>query len=788
PPTEKLQQEATSEAKPSESPEAEAPSIPKSPSATPPSRLPVSPHREEAQTPEGGAKNPEEPSATTPESDSKTLSSGESSDEEDEKEAAEKESEADSILPTSVLDKASAIAQHFSNSIRRSSLATDDSRSLGCPSPRLPSRNASSLSLGAEVSERSLRLNSACSEPQETFGVTDLSALSPREDSLFDGDRSIRRRRDSTLSKQDQLLIGKIKSYYENAENEDATFSLRRRESLTYIPSGLVRNSVSRFNSIPKDEDLGFNKGGSTNSAGIKSTSQSLQEMPVKDEEFRPSSEMIKIWQAMERDIGRSQGREKPPEALRNSKATALSLSNRNNTPSKDSDREGEESDLSTITEESMSPSPMKHKGLAANRTGSWKGAPKMFREEGAVLRATFPRIAQLKAEADGAPTSENSDQPDSADKAKTKVLHLARQYSQRIKTGRPVVRQRSQDVLMGKKSLPCVIEEKESSGKPSLTLPLVSSNQVAVERVRSPSPTHPCRSAGSPGVVSPGQAHARSPLSPPPAEGFNWPDVRELRSKYAVSDSDRSQQLPVGRSRSVPERMLDGGTKRRSSCSSSLLLGDGGSGEVPQYRPHLGQGTEQGESSARLHRANSLDHRLSSLHLGRLQRLHHELPDSHHAAVPGLPPHDAEKLPESEPEPEEAAKEAKEAAKEDKDDSNYVQIRSPTSREKISIMAVIDRCRAYQESDEYRQREEARARAEPNLPAVRARELDRAAAAAAATAAATATATATATTTVSSNEQEDEAQETSVESEQKAEAGQQSLVKNLREKFQNLR
>uniref|UniRef100_A0A0E9RZH8 Uncharacterized protein n=1 Tax=Anguilla anguilla TaxID=7936 RepID=A0A0E9RZH8_ANGAN len=38
---------------------------------------------------------------------------------------------------------------------------------------------------------------------------------------------------------------------------------------------------------------------------------------------------------------------------------------------------------------------------------------------------------------------------------------------------------------------------------------------------------------------------------------------------------------------------------------------------------------------------------------------------------------------------------------------SNYVQIRSPTSREKISIMAVIDRCRAYQESDEYRQRED---------------------------------------------------------------------------------
>lgn len=37
-----------------------------------------------------------------------------------------------------------------------------------------------------------------------------------------------------------------------------------------------------------------------------------------------------------------------------------------------------------------------------------------------------------------------------------------------------------------------------------------------------------------------------------------------------------------------------------------------------------------------------------------------------------------------------------------------YVEIRSPTSREKISILAVIDRCRAYQESDEYKRRSQS--------------------------------------------------------------------------------
>lgn len=108
------------------------------------------------------------------------------------------------------------------------------------------------------------------------------------------------------------------------------------------------------------------------------------------------------------------------------------------------------------------------------------------------------------------------------------------------------------------------------------------------------------------------------------------------------------------------------------------------------------------------------------------------------------------EKLSES----AETTKESKEG-----DDEKYVQIRSPTSREKISIMAVIDRCRVYQESDEYKQREDVKSKTESTRP----QELD----------------------STTASDQDNESQKTS--SGQKTEAGQQSIVKNLREKFQSM-
>lgn len=46
--------------------------------------------------------------------------------------------------------------------------------------------------------------------------------------------------------------------------------------------------------------------------------------------------------------------------------------------------------------------------------------------------------------------------------------------------------------------------------------------------------------------------------------------------------------------------------------------------------------------------------------------------------------------------------------------DESYVQIRSPTSREKISLKAVAERCKAYQDSEEYQKRKEGIQTADP--------------------------------------------------------------------------
>ncbi|KAG7473035.1 pleckstrin-likey domain-containing family G member 3 isoform X4 [Solea senegalensis] len=748
----KMPQETTSESEPAENTEAE--SLSDADSAL----ILASPQRSEELRPEGEAVLTEEP-----DSDSKTLSSGDSSDdEEDDKDAAKKEDEATSILPSSVLDKASAIAQHFSNSIKRGSVAQDDAHSLCCASPRLPSRTGSSRSLSAEPVDRMQRLTSVCSDLVEAFSATDSTLLSPRGDNLFDGDRGIQQRRDSMLSKQDQLLIGKIRSYYENAESQDANFRLQRRESLTYIPTGLVRSSVSRFNSIPKDKPALTNLLTTTTSSscdpssvespltvptdtydhmvftdplcsfksdqrsmgpedsaeGLKSTSQSLEDTPLEDEEFRPSSEMIKIWQVMERDITISPNVDRACEARRN--FTKI--------PNKNQDQEA--SDLNTDSLELKNPSSL------------------------TVLKVPLPVEAQLKVEAE-----EEMSQVDDVDKTKNKVLHLARQYSQRLKPTQPVVRQRIQGVLISKKTLPCVVEETEVSEKPNLTLKLVSQHKSSFPPLSPIDQSQP--STPLLGVVSSGQASTCSPISPPPpTESFTWPDVRELRSKYL------EQKGPVGRSHSISEQMF-GDLRRHSSCSSGHFLCEGTSMEVPPHKPCSSQDT----SSKPLLRAKSLDPQLGRVRVTELQKLQEQVVDSSHqdyfiaaeTPLPDDPQHKMviiEKLPAPESDPSQTVLKTKQ--EEVESDDSYVQIRSPTSREKISIMAVADRCRAYQDSDEYKLREEAKARSE----SVRPGELDQ--------------------TEASANNQNNE-EFVRTTCEQKTDAAQQSVVKNLREKFQNL-
>lgn len=190
---------------------------------------------------------------------------------------------------------------------------------------------------------------------------------------------------------------------------------------------------------------------------------------------------------------------------------------------------------------------------------------------------------------------------------------------------------------------------------------------------------------------------------------------------------------------------MFDSGLRRHSSCASSLLIADGVPSNVPPYKSQGSRDANRDERSKRLHRANSLDPRLSVAQMSELLKLQEQVTNGNYyiaaeASLPNDPDHKMT-IVETYPEPEET----REESKEEESDGSYVQIRSPTSREKISIVAVIERCRAYQESDEYKQREESKNK------------------------------------TPTSSTDQDESKRTS------SNCGAQSIVKNLREKFQNL-
>lgn len=582
------------------------------------------------------------------------------------------------LLPSSVLDRAGTIAHHFTNSIRRSSLAQEDVRLLGCASPR-PHGPTSSL-----------RREPVPPPPPETT-ETDLTVLSAGEDSFWDVTGDPGWRRDSTLSKQDQLLLSKIKRYYENAGSQSPTFCLQRRESLTFIPAGLVRSSISRINSIPKEdstettswvtppgpsaalatEDQALPDSSESLGESQRSSQQSSQDHPPEEEEFIPSSQMIRIWQTMEQKITLAQQENKISkleEAPQSFRASRFKVCDSMKVQNKDS--------------------PPESHGLQ-RAEGS--------EEELFVLKAPGLQGSQTKPEAGGEQT-------------KSKVLHLARQYSQKIKTAKPVVRQRSQGLLMCQKPLACVMEELEkveSSGRRRLasllakvqprrqTFTLCTDKpRLDLRNQAEPAEDHPTsslpwkeRGISTDQVQS--SSMAQSSLS---TEAFDWPDVQHLRSKYSAGGQKRA----LSRARSVPERLF---VRRHSSCSCA----------VPPEGPWLkGPWSESGdgwdadteECRRRLQRAASLDlHPRSRSMAGAAAELASLSSGGYFIAAKtpraDAPDHSVIVL-EKVQEPVEPA--------EEEGQENYIQIRSPTSKEKISLMAVMDRCRVYQDSDEYRE------------------------------------------------------------------------------------
>lgn len=408
------------------------------------------PECEEMELEENTESRDEEPSAVS-DPEPKTQSSEEYSEEDDE----EKEPEPSRILPSSVLDRSSAIAEHFSSS--RGGVDLDRAQSL---SPRSPGWTGRSYRLSTKREDQTSGLDCICSDLSEAFSTAESAVVSPRDDKLSDVNNGLCQRRDSILSKQDKLLINKIKSYYENAENQDASFKLQRRESLTYIPVGLVRSSISRLNSIPKDEPvfttlqqasikttpaltedatvsggvLDFSSSTQTDNHPKNNTEDlmfSCQENPPLDEEFRPSSEMIKIWQTMEQEIIGTQRLDTP----RIVRGPDLPLSDSNKIPKKTCDPIKEVSDIKSTTKESKSSG---------------------VEESSEVLREPVSQVDQLKVAGGSRPEEVSNDKD--LDLRMSKVQHLARKYSQKIKTTKSLVRPR-------KMVLPCVMEEAESSG-----------------------------------------------------------------------------------------------------------------------------------------------------------------------------------------------------------------------------------------------------------------------------------------------------------------------------------
>ncbi|XP_071377792.1 pleckstrin homology domain-containing family G member 3-like [Centroberyx affinis] len=525
------------------------------------------------------------------------LTNGEFSEEEEEVLLDSK-----SILPSSVLDQASVIAEHFISSLsRRSSLVSEDLRSLACPSPPLGSQTSNNL---LEFEEKTQVLASPSPEPQLT-PEADLStpAHEPAPNPLIEVERR------STLSKQDRLLIHKIRRYYEHAEHQDANFSIKRRESLSYIPAGLVRHLSRQLNSIPQDQTVPVHRKGSSPSrptswsvfdlpgleknqrtepharlqpqgpVEAKARSQSVSDASTTDEEFRPSSDMLKVWQDMEMEVNNSleekqdvqqTGEERPHDSrLQVTYGGEFSLDTSDAKTREEPLQILEESEMSTASEGSPISSPPTTFPAREGGSGqdSWLSKIPWSQEKGRVARAPLPRIISLRSGMD-----EDQILQDMG-KMKNKVFQLARQYSQRIKNNRPVVRQRNRESenQQGSKNMPPVHEEKtqwRDKARPNLTLPLNTYDQVIIHELRSPSPTP--SSGASSQVTSPSPLLATNPHSPVQSESFHWPDIQELRSKYTHPrlDPGASHHSKVAHSCSVPERMLECCTDGFSSSS----------------------------------------------------------------------------------------------------------------------------------------------------------------------------------------------------------------------------
>ncbi|XP_036927618.1 pleckstrin homology domain-containing family G member 3 isoform X3 [Acanthopagrus latus] len=559
------------------------------------------------------------------------LMNGEFSEEDEEVLSGSK-----SILPSSVLNQASVIAERFISSLsRRSSLVSEDLGSVACPSPSIDNEVFKSPSACMDLEKHGQMLVSSSPELPVTSANLSTPANEPTLNTLIEGERR------STLSKRDRLLIHKIRRYYEHAEDQDANFSIKRRESLSYIPAGLVRHLSRQLSSGPQEPAVPVHRKGLSRNrptswavfdlpgleksrntdihqktepqrpVEAKARSKSISEASTTEEEFRPSTEMLKVWQDMEMEEESQEVQHTAEEELNDSRveviqdisSDTLDVRTSEQTPQTITDSEtNNTSDGSSISSPTTTIQAVEGGSSQDSKTPT---SP----EKNHGSPAHLPKIINFR-------TSMEEDQIlQDMGKMKNKVFQLARQYSQRIKNNRPLVWQRNREAAnqQGFKNMPAVQEERtqqKKKGKPNLRLPL--NDQTVIHEECSPSP------APSSGASS--QSTLTCPQSPQ-SDTFHWPDVQNLRTKYTSCPSK------VTLSCSAPNGMLDCCTHRCNGCShkynsSSDLhkaLADSPTtqSETDKHWPET-----QTRLQPLLCRWSSLDHMLGSLSLHEVQNL----------------------------------------------------------------------------------------------------------------------------------------------------------------------
>lgn len=331
-----------------------------------------------------------------------------------------------SLLPSSVLDQASVIAERFAVSMsRRSSLVSEELGPVACPSPPADVFQSPSACMDLPVS----------STP-EVVSTPEPVAEAPAEAELR-----------STLSKRDRLLIHKIRRYYEHAEHQDVNFSIKRRESLSYIPAGLVRHLSRQLSSAPQGHPAPVYRKGPS-----RPTSWSVFDLPGLDKS-RGSSETAVLQRSQSETKGESESSVSEERFLEEQQDSDHIAKDDQDDGRTEVTQDGE----SLESDASPTPSPTATSPTATSPPcqDSPKTPPGLRRYH--FNRSHLPKIIHFRTSAD------EDHILDDVGRMKNKVFQLARQYSQRIKNNRPMVWQRNREAISQQslKTMPVVQEEK---------------------------------------------------------------------------------------------------------------------------------------------------------------------------------------------------------------------------------------------------------------------------------------------------------------------------------------